>query len=75
MTSYTDQNNVTCYKLKVLEYTPLNVLVLELKVHVYCGPDKFYGRSKFGQYDKDKNRSPSNKDQQLKKMYVEWNIS
>ena len=32
------------------------VLILELKV--YCGPDKFYGRSNFGQYDKEKNRDP-----------------
>ena len=30
--------------------------MLELKV--YCGPDKFYERSKFGQYDKEKNRAP-----------------
>ena len=29
----------------------------ELKV--YCGPEKLYGRSKFGQYDKEKNRTPS----------------
>ena len=27
--------------------------MLELKV--YCDPDKFYVRSKFGQYDKEKN--------------------
>ena len=30
--------------------------MLELKV--YYGPDKFYGRSKFGKYDKEKNRAP-----------------
>ena len=29
-------------------------LILELMV--YCGPEKFYGRSKFGQYDNEKNR-------------------
>ena len=34
-------------------YTLLYVLILELKV--YCAQDKFYGRSKFGQYDKEKN--------------------
>ena len=37
-----------------MEYTLLNVLILELKV--YCGPDKFYWQSKFGQYDKQNNR-------------------
>ena len=42
--------------LLVIEYTLLNVFILELKV--YCGSDKFYGRSKFGQYDKEKNRAP-----------------
>ena len=25
---------------------------------IYCGPDKFYGRSNFGQYDQIKNRAP-----------------
>ena len=40
----------------MIEYTLLNVLVLELKI--YCGPDKFYQRSKFGQYDEVKNRAP-----------------
>ena len=34
----------------------MNVLILELKI--YCGPDKFYGRSKFGQYDEVKDRAP-----------------
>ena len=34
----------------------MNVLMLELIV--YCGQDKFYGRSMFGQYDKEKNRAP-----------------
>ena len=38
----------------MIEYTLLHVLILELKI--YCGPDKFYGRSKFGQYDEVKNR-------------------
>ena len=42
--------------LKMIENTLLNVLILELKI--YCGPDKFYGRSKFGQYDEVKNRAP-----------------
>ena len=42
----------------MIEYTLLNVLILELKI--YCGPDKFYGRSKFGQYDEVKNRAPFN---------------
>ena len=40
----------------MIEYTQLNVFISELKV--YCSPDKFYGRSKFGQYDKEKNRFP-----------------
>ena len=35
----------------------MNVLILGLKI--YCGPDKFYGRSKFGQYDEVKDRAPS----------------
>ena len=30
-----------------------------LELNIYCGQDKFYGRSKFGQYDKEKNRAPS----------------
>ena len=34
----------------------MNVLILELKI--YCGPDKFCGRSKFGQYDEVKDRAP-----------------
>ena len=40
----------------MIEYTLLKVLILELKI--YCGQDKFYGRSKFGQYDDVKNRDP-----------------
>ena len=40
-----------------MEYTLLNVIILKLKI--CCGPDKFYGRSKFGQYDEVKNRAPS----------------
>ena len=40
----------------MIEYTLLNVLVLELKI--YSGPDKFYERSKFGQYDEVNNRAP-----------------
>ena len=39
----------------MIEYTLLYVLILELRI--YCGPDKFYGRSKFGQYDEVKNRA------------------
>ena len=34
----------------------MNVLILELKL--YCGPEKFYGRSKFGQYDEVNDRAP-----------------
>ena len=49
-----------CFKLqnslKVIEYTLLNALMVELEI--YCGPDKFYGPSKFGQYDGVKNRAP-----------------
>ena len=41
-----------------MERTLLKVLVLELKI--YCGPDKFYERSKFGQNDEVKNRGPFN---------------
>ena len=41
----------------MIEYTLLNILISELKI--YCGPDKFYGRSKFGQYDEVNNRAPS----------------
>ena len=41
----------------MIEYTLLNVLILELKI--YCGPYKFYGRSKLGQYDEVKDRAPS----------------
>ena len=40
----------------MIEYTLWNVLILELKV--YCGSDKFYSRSKLGQYGKEKNRAP-----------------
>ena len=51
-----------CFKLQnsllVIEYTLMNVLKLELKI--YCGPDKFYGRSKFGQYDEINDRAPYN---------------
>ena len=34
----------------------MNKLILELKI--CCGQDKFYGRSKFGQYDEVKDRAP-----------------
>ena len=34
----------------------LNTLILKLKV--YYGPETFYGHSKFGQFDKEKNRAP-----------------
>ena len=40
----------------MIEYTLLNVLLLELKI--YCVPDKFYRWLKFGQYDEVKNRAP-----------------
>ena len=42
--------------LKVIEYTLLNVLIL--KLNIYCYRDKFYERSKFGQYDEVKNHAP-----------------
>ena len=42
----------------MIEYTLLNILISELKI--YCGPDKFYGWSKFGQYDEVNNRAPLN---------------
>ena len=42
----------------MIEYTLLNVHVLVLELKIYCGPDKFYERSKFGQYDEVKNRAP-----------------
>ena len=50
----------------MIEYTLLNVLILELKI--WCGPDKFYGRSKFGQYDELKNRAPLCFSDQLEKQ-------
>ena len=40
----------------MIEYTLLNVLMLELKV--YCGSNKFYSQSKLGKYDKENNRAP-----------------
>ena len=40
----------------MIEYTLLNVFILKLKI--YCDPDKFYGLSKFGQYDEVKDRAP-----------------
>ena len=40
----------------MIENTLFNVLILEVKI--YRGPNKFYGRSKFGQYDEIKNRVP-----------------
>ena len=49
-----------CFKfqnsLKVIEYTLLNVLIL--KLNIYCCRDKFYERSKFGQYHEVKNDAP-----------------
>ena len=39
-----------------MENTLLNILISELKI--YCGPDKLYGWSKFGQYDEVNNRAP-----------------
>ena len=42
--------------LEVIEYTLLNVSILELKV--YGGQNKFYEWSMFGQCDKEKNRAP-----------------
>ena len=40
----------------MIEYILFNVLILELKI--YRGPNKFYGRSKFGQCDEIKNCVP-----------------
>ena len=40
----------------MIEHTLLNVFELVLKI--YCGPEKFYGRLKLGQYDEVKNRAP-----------------
>ena len=37
-----------------IKCTYTNVLALK----VYCGPGKFYGRSKIGQFDKETNRAP-----------------
>ena len=34
----------------------MNIIISELKK--YCGPEKFYGCSKFGQYDEVNNRAP-----------------
>ena len=32
-----------------------------IRIELYWGPDKFYWRSKFGQYDKEKNLAPLTK--------------
>ena len=50
--------HITKFTLIDRIYIILIELELELKVHVYCGQDKFYGPSKFGQYDKKTNRDP-----------------
>ena len=45
----------------MIEYTLMNVLLeieMEIELKLYCGPDKFYGRSKFGQYDEVNDRAP-----------------
>ena len=52
----------------MIEYTLLNILISELKI--YCGPDKFYGWSKFGQYDEVNNRAPSNEDMCLSHLHI-----
>ena len=44
----------------MIEYTLLNILISELKI--YCGPDRFYGWSKFGQYDEVNDRAPYDTD-------------
>ena len=38
----------------MIEDTLFNVLILELSVNVYRRPHIFFGRSKVGQYDKEK---------------------
>ena len=43
-------------KFRMIEYTLLNVLILQM--NIYCCRDKFYERSKFGQYDEAKNDAP-----------------
>ena len=40
----------------MIEYTILNELIIKLKV--YCSSDRFYGQSKFRQYDKENNWAP-----------------
>ena len=50
-----------------MEYTLLNVLVLELKI--YCDPDKSYERPKFGQYDEVKNRAPLYSDTVSRRLF------
>ena len=50
--------HMTKFTLNDTIYT-IECTYIELKI--YCGPDKFYGRSKFGQYDKEKNRAPLEK--------------
>ena len=54
----------------MIEYTLLNVLILELKI--YGGPGTLYERSKFGQYDEVKNRAPYQEfpSQRLTHLYI-----
>ena len=56
----------------MIENTLLSVPMLELKV--YCGQDKFYRRSKFGRYDKEKNRAPFAIFQQSYQTFVHFYI-
>ena len=59
---------------KILDYyhylltDPRIFRILELKV--YFSPDKFYGLSKFGKYDKEKNRAPFGRE----KLINLWNL-
>ena len=37
---------------------PIEYRYILSELKIYCGPDKFYGWSKFGQYDEVNNRAP-----------------
>ena len=57
----------------MIEYTLLNILISELKI--YCGPDEFYGWSKFGQYDEVNNRAPyMDMYRILKETFLAWKV-
>ena len=48
--------HITKFTLVIYTYILLTVHILELKV--YSDPEQFYGRSKIGQYNKEKDRDP-----------------